>query len=90
MIIWCSSEDFVDVIVEGGAVPLLVEHLQAPPYGDGALKPLEHEVEKGSALALGYLAIKVLIHTLHSCCYLLKSSYLRWMVYVIFVCLFWN
>ncbi|CAL9219793.1 unnamed protein product [Arabidopsis halleri] len=53
-----KNEDFVDVIVEGGAVPVLVEHLQAPPYGDGALKPLEHEVEKGSALALGYLAIK--------------------------------
>lgn len=67
----------MDVIVEGGAVPVLVKHLQAPPCGDGdaALKPFEHDVEKGSAFALGYLAIKVLIPTLHSCCYF---SYLPW------------
>lgn len=51
----------MDVIVEGGAVPVLVKHLQAPPYGDGdeAQKPFEHEVEKRSAFALAFLAIKV-------------------------------
>lgn len=71
-----ASEDFVDAIVEEGAVPVLVKHLQAPPYSDGdeAQKSFEHEVEKGSAFALGYLAIKVLIHTLHSCCYFLESN----------------
>lgn len=75
MNLWCSLEDFVNVIVEGGAVPVLVKHLQAPPYDDGdeAQKPFEHSVEKGSAYALAYLAIKVLIHTLHSCCYFLES-----------------
>lgn len=51
------------MIVDGGAVPALMTHLQAPPYSDGDLtqKPFEHEVEKGSAFALGLLAIKVLI-----------------------------
>uniref|UniRef100_A0A1J3FJN4 ARM repeat protein interacting with ABF2 n=1 Tax=Noccaea caerulescens TaxID=107243 RepID=A0A1J3FJN4_NOCCA len=55
-----KNEDFVDAIVEEGAVPVLVKHLQAPPYSDGdeAQKSFEHEVEKGSAFALGYLAIK--------------------------------
>lgn len=49
------------MIVEGGAVPALVKHLQAPPSGEGdrSLKPYEHEVEKGSAFALGLLAVKV-------------------------------
>lgn len=49
------------MIVEGGAVPALVKHLQAPPIleGDRGLKPFEHEVEKGSAFALGLLAVKV-------------------------------
>lgn len=49
------------MIVEGGAVPALVKHLQAPPIveSDRSLKPFEHEVEKGSAFALGLLAVKV-------------------------------
>lgn len=49
------------MIVEGGAVPALVKHLQAPPLleNDGGSKPYEHEVEKGSAFALGLLAVKV-------------------------------
>nr|VDD33226.1 unnamed protein product [Brassica oleracea] len=55
-----NAEDLVNVIVDGGAVPALMTHLQAPPYIDGDLaqKPFEHEVEKGSAFALGLLAIK--------------------------------
>ncbi|XP_022738667.1 ARM REPEAT PROTEIN INTERACTING WITH ABF2-like isoform X2 [Durio zibethinus] len=55
-----KNEEVVNVIVEGGAVPALVKHLQAPPYDDGdrSPKPFEHEVEKGSAFALGLLAVK--------------------------------
>ncbi|XP_022973699.1 ARM REPEAT PROTEIN INTERACTING WITH ABF2-like [Cucurbita maxima] len=55
-----KNEEVVNVIVEGGAVPALVKHLQAPPIveGDRSLKPFEHEVEKGSAFALGLLAVK--------------------------------
>ncbi|KAE8658368.1 ARM REPEAT PROTEIN INTERACTING WITH ABF2 [Hibiscus syriacus] len=55
-----KNEEVVNVIVEGGAVPALVKHLQAPPcdYGDLSPKPFEHEVEKGSAFALGLLAVK--------------------------------
>ncbi|KAM0962959.1 hypothetical protein ACFX2A_022491 [Malus domestica] len=55
-----KNEEVVSVIVEGGAVPALVKHLQAPPLsdGDGSSKPFEHEVEKGSAFALGLLAVK--------------------------------
>ncbi|KAG2727486.1 hypothetical protein I3760_01G159600 [Carya illinoinensis] len=55
-----KNEEVVNVIVEGGAVPALVEHLQAPPSseGDRSPKPYEHEVEKGSAFALGLLAVK--------------------------------
>ncbi|CAF2340775.1 unnamed protein product [Brassica napus] len=55
-----NAEDLVNVIVDGGAVPALMTHLQAPPYSEGDLaqKPFEHEVEKGSAFALGLLAIK--------------------------------
>ncbi|PPD74570.1 hypothetical protein GOBAR_DD28503 [Gossypium barbadense] len=56
-----KNEEVVNVIVEGGAVPALVKHLQAPPCEDGdrSPKPFEHEVEKGSAFALGLLAVKV-------------------------------
>jgi hypothetical protein len=57
-----GAEEVVNVIVEGGAVPALVKHLQAPPAsseGDRSPKPYEHEVEKGSAFALGLLAVKV-------------------------------
>ncbi|EOY05612.1 PREDICTED: ARM REPEAT PROTEIN INTERACTING WITH ABF2 isoform X2 [Theobroma cacao] len=55
-----KNEEVVNVIVEGGAVPALVKHLQAPPCSDGdrSPKPFEHEVEKGSAFALGLLAVK--------------------------------
>ncbi|KAK7859152.1 arm repeat protein interacting with abf2 [Quercus suber] len=52
--------EVVNVIVEGGAVPALVKHLQAPACSEGerSSKPYEHEVEKGSAFALGLLAVK--------------------------------
>jgi hypothetical protein len=55
-------EEVVNVIVEGGAIPALIKHLQAPPVNDCVPKPLpfEHEVEKGSAFALGLLAVKVI------------------------------
>ena len=57
------AEEVVNVIVEGGAIPALVQHLQAPPVAEEDLVqkpfPFEHEVEKGSAFALGLLAVKV-------------------------------
>ncbi|KAL2324379.1 hypothetical protein Fmac_023437 [Flemingia macrophylla] len=55
-----KNEEVVNVIVEGGAIPALVKHLQAPPLSDRVQKPFpcEHEVEKGSAFALGLLAVK--------------------------------
>ncbi|KAJ6794270.1 ARM REPEAT PROTEIN INTERACTING WITH ABF2 [Iris pallida] len=61
-----KNEDFVNEIVEGEAVPALVRHLQEPPPppaatsggASGAERPFEHEVEKGSAFALGLLAVK--------------------------------
>ncbi|KAJ7954914.1 ARM repeat protein interacting with ABF2 [Quillaja saponaria] len=55
-----KNEDVVNVIVEGGAIPALVKHLQSPPSCENARsqKPFEHEVEKGSAFALGLLAVK--------------------------------
>ncbi|XP_068662768.1 ARM REPEAT PROTEIN INTERACTING WITH ABF2-like [Aristolochia californica] len=56
-----KNEELVNVIVEAGAVPALVKHLQAPPVlseSDGGQRPFEHEVEKGSAFALGLLAVK--------------------------------
>lgn len=58
-----SAEEVVNVIVEGGAVPALVKHLQAPSCEDGdrSSKPFEHEVEKRSAFALGLLAVKVIL-----------------------------
>ncbi|CAO2821854.1 unnamed protein product [Amaranthus hypochondriacus] len=55
-----KNEEVVNTIVEGGAVPLLVKHLQAPPslmVADDVM-PFEHEVEKASAFALGLLAVK--------------------------------
>ena len=51
------------VIVDCGAVPALVRHLQAPVLARDcgiSLLPYEHEVEKGSAIALGLLAVKVI------------------------------
>ncbi|KAG9457923.1 hypothetical protein H6P81_002431 [Aristolochia fimbriata] len=56
-----KNEEVVNVIVEAGAVPALVKHLQAPLIireTDGGQRPFEHEVEKGSAFALGLLAVK--------------------------------
>ncbi|KAF3436296.1 hypothetical protein FNV43_RR23388 [Rhamnella rubrinervis] len=56
-----KDEDIVSVIVDCGAVPSLVRHLQAPVLArdcGGGLLPYEHEVEKGSAFALGLLAVK--------------------------------
>ncbi|KAM0954172.1 putative chromatin remodeling & transcription regulator BTB-POZ family [Dioscorea sansibarensis] len=58
-----KNEEVVNVIVDGGAVPALVKHLQEPPLliRDGSAaeqRPFEHEVEKGSAFALGLLAVK--------------------------------
>ncbi|KAK7366526.1 hypothetical protein VNO80_08519 [Phaseolus coccineus] len=57
-----KNEEVVNVIVEGGAIPALVKHLKAPPLvGSDLLQrpmPFEHEVEKGSAFALGLLAVK--------------------------------
>ncbi|KAH8500374.1 hypothetical protein H0E87_015582 [Populus deltoides] len=56
-----KNEEVVNVIVEGGAVPALVKHLEAPPSSEidhNNSKPFEHEVEKESAFALGLLAVK--------------------------------
>ncbi|KAJ6391992.1 hypothetical protein OIU77_025870 [Salix suchowensis] len=57
---FAKTEDLVDTMVDCGAVPALVMHLQAPPptRGENGPKQYEHEVEKGSALALGLLAVK--------------------------------
>lgn len=58
------AEDIVNLIVESGAVPTLVRHLQAPQSKEVVAEswPYEHEVEKGSAFTLGLLAIKVIVH----------------------------
>ncbi|KVI03944.1 Armadillo [Cynara cardunculus var. scolymus] len=55
-----KNEDIVNLIVESGAVPALVRHLQAPQSKEvlEGPRPYEHEVEKGSAFTLGLLAIK--------------------------------
>ncbi|XP_061968735.1 ARM REPEAT PROTEIN INTERACTING WITH ABF2-like isoform X2 [Populus nigra] len=57
---FAKTEELVDTMVDCGAVPALVMHLQAPPptRGENGPKLYEHEVEKGSALALGLLAVK--------------------------------
>ncbi|KAJ6953860.1 hypothetical protein NC652_005560 [Populus alba x Populus x berolinensis] len=57
---FAKTEELVDTMVDCGAVPALVMHLQAPPpaRGENGSKLYEHEVEKGSALALGLLAVK--------------------------------
>ncbi|XP_076934594.1 ARM REPEAT PROTEIN INTERACTING WITH ABF2-like [Bidens hawaiensis] len=52
-----KNEDIVNLIVEAGAVPALVRHLQALQWNAGP-RACEHEVEKGSAFTLGLLAIK--------------------------------
>lgn len=66
MCVFFLVEEIVNVIVEGGAVPALVKHLQPPPCdnGDRSPKPFEHEVEKGSAFTLGLLAIKVILQNI--------------------------
>ncbi|KAJ9543307.1 hypothetical protein OSB04_023014 [Centaurea solstitialis] len=56
-----KNEDIVNLIVESGAVSVLVQHLQEPQSPKEAVtgvRPYEHEVEKGSAFTLGLLAIK--------------------------------
>lgn len=58
-----KNEEFVNVIVENGAVPALVRHLQEPTSmlldcDGGGERHYEHDVEKGSAFALGLLAVK--------------------------------
>ena len=65
------AEDNVDLLVGSGIVPALVKHLQEPQWPNEDVigfdefvthsRPLEHEVEKGSAFTIGLLAIKVLI-----------------------------
>lgn len=61
LIFFFYTEEVVNVIVEGGAVPALVRHLREPLLApnEGEERPFEHEVEKGSAFALGLLAVKV-------------------------------
>ncbi|KAL8224893.1 hypothetical protein R6Q57_017450 [Mikania cordata] len=56
-----KDEDSVSLIIESGAVPVIVHHLQEPQLPIemvNCLRPYEHEVEKGSAFTLGLLAIK--------------------------------
>ncbi|XP_072975795.1 ARM REPEAT PROTEIN INTERACTING WITH ABF2 isoform X2 [Typha angustifolia] len=55
---FAKNEEVVNVIVEGGSVPALVRHLEEPPSVGEGERPFEHEVEKGSAFALGLLAVK--------------------------------
>ena len=76
------AEEIVDVIVDCGAVSVLVKHLQAPPARDcdDAPRPYEHEVEKGSAFSLGLLAVKVIQYVPSRCTlviyyYFFKISY---------------
>lgn len=62
----------MSVIVDAGAIPALVKHLKEPEFVPdsevhGGIRHFEYEVEKGSAVALGFLAIKVMIFILHFC-----------------------
>ncbi|XLS66045.1 hypothetical protein HN51_026019, partial [Arachis hypogaea] len=54
-----KNEEVVNVIVEGGVIPTLVQHLQALSVTEEdlvqKLLPFEHEVEKGSALHFDFL-----------------------------------
>ncbi|KAL8143152.1 hypothetical protein V2J09_016184, partial [Rumex salicifolius] len=52
-----KNEEHVSLIVDCGVVPVLMRHMQAPPENGGP-NPLEHEVEKATAFALGLLAYK--------------------------------
>lgn len=59
------ADDIANVIVDCQVVPALVKHLRSPAplvEGDSNPIPFEHEVEKGCALALGLLAVKVMNH----------------------------
>ncbi|PWA58122.1 ARM repeat protein interacting with ABF2 [Artemisia annua] len=66
-----KNEDNVDLLVGSGIVPALVKHLQEPQWSnEDAIgfdefvtrsRPLEHEVEKGSAFTIGLLAIKMML-----------------------------
>jgi hypothetical protein len=59
-----KNEEVENMIVEARAVPALVKHLGEPcsltmeASGERDERPYEHEVEKGSAFALGLLAVK--------------------------------
>lgn len=58
------AEDNVNLIVESGAVPVLVKYLQEPELSKvdvTSSRPYELEVEKISAFTLGLLAIKVVM-----------------------------
>lgn len=58
----------MNLVVECGAVPALVKHLQAPPPERGGDSPIPytHEVEKDSAFALGLIAVKVIQHSVYA------------------------
>ncbi|CAI0448891.1 unnamed protein product [Linum tenue] len=55
-----KNADFVETIVDCGAVPALVMQLQPPPdvSGDGAFDPVQLEVEKACSFALALIAIQ--------------------------------
>ncbi|KAJ4849009.1 hypothetical protein Tsubulata_033336 [Turnera subulata] len=52
-----KNEKLVDLVIDSGAVPVLVTHLQSPSILEG-LEPCDYEVKKWSAIALGVLAYK--------------------------------
>ncbi|CAN1766063.1 ARM REPEAT PROTEIN INTERACTING WITH ABF2, partial [Linum perenne] len=55
-----KDEDFVDMIVDCGAIPALVKNLQTPPYAncDDELDLIQLEVEKACAFALALIGIQ--------------------------------
>lgn len=55
---YAKIEEYVNLIVKTGVVTVLVKYLEAPPQLEDGPQPYEHEVEKGSAFALGLLAVK--------------------------------
>lgn len=57
------ADNIMGMILDSGAVPVLVKHLQAPPLTvEGASGPRlhQHEVEAGSAFILSFLT-KVIV-----------------------------
>lgn len=55
----------MSVIIDAGAIPALIKHLHEPEFVPdsevhGGTRHFEYEVEKGSAIALGLLAVKVI------------------------------